>query len=178
MTGDRLAGKNSAAVAMSMLPGSRISNSDFAAAVLYDSWFDSPWGRYAAEIEFTLIAKALQPVPRKRILDAGCGTGRFAQRLVGLGAEVFGVDLDPSMLDLAQQRLKYVALADARHLPFESGQFDATLAVTLCEFSDDPTGTLAELARVTRPGGNVVIGLLNQKSPWGWRRRKRPSRPP
>ena len=47
--------------------------------------------------------------------------------------------------------------------------------MTLCEFANDPNGVFAELARVTRPGGRIVIGALNPMSPWGlrWRRRLR-----
>ncbi|RIK11390.1 MAG: SAM-dependent methyltransferase [Acidobacteria bacterium] len=147
-------------------------------AARYDSWFDTSWGRYAAEVEYSLVLRALKPEPLERILDAGCGTGRFSERLGEYGATVIGVDHDPNMLELAKARSRGVALADAHRLPFESGVFDATLAVTLCEFSGDPGGVVDELARVTRPGGRVVIGLLNRNSPWGWLRRKRLKRPP
>lgn len=163
---------------MSVTPGDAVSKSGSATAAEYDSWFESPWGRYAAGLEFDLIAESLGPVAHKRILDVGCGTGWFGKKLAGSGAEVFGIDLDPHKLELARARLHGIVLGDAHHLPCESGAFDAALALTLCEFSGDPGGVLFELARVTRSGGRIVIGLLNKESPWGWFRRTRLRRPP
>lgn len=160
------------------MPGDAISTSGPETAAKYDSWFETPWGRYAADVEFGLIAAALEPAPKARVLDVGCGAGRFGEKLAELGADLVGVDLDSSMLGIAQRRLQRVALADAHHLPFEDGTFDKAFAVTLCEFSGDPEGVIDEIARVTRTGGRIVIGLLNKRSPWGWLRRRRLSRPP
>ena len=63
--------------------------------------------------------------------------------------------------------------ADADHLPFADGSFEVTTAVTLCEFTDSAEVTIAELSRVTRPGGQLVIGALNPRSPWGLVNRSR-----
>lgn len=169
---------SSDAAAMPGSAGTVAATGSSDAAAMYDSWFESPWGQYASKVEADLIANALEPVPGARILDAGCGTGRFGESLAEFGAKVTGVDLDSSMLALAQRRLGCVALADVHHLPFAGGAFDATLAVTLCEFASDPEAVLEELARVTRSGGRIVIGLLNKRSPWGWLRRRRLSRKP
>jgi SAM-dependent methyltransferase len=61
---------------------------------------------------------------------------------------------------------------------FRDGAFDVTIAVTVCEFTASPAALVAELARVTRPGGRVVIGALNRRSPWGLARRRQMRKPP
>ena len=146
-------------------------------AAAYDGWFDSPWGRYSFDIESGVVLAALRPLSNDvRVLDVGCGTGRLTTRLEASGATVVGLDLDPAMLGIASSRTEgCLILGDARSIPFGDATFDRVVAVTLCEFTDDPDTVFAELARVTRPGGRVVVGALNPRSPWGlrWRRRLR-----
>ena len=66
-------------------------------------------------------------------------------------------------------------VADGDDLPFERGRFDVAAAVTVLEFARDPVSVLAEMARCTRPGGVLVVGVLNRRSPLGLRRSLRPS---
>ena len=61
-------------------------------------------------------------------------------------------------------RMKFVA-GDAAALPFLDGSFDAAAAVTVLEFVEEPQAVLAEMARVVRPGGRLVVGALNRFSP-------------
>ena len=85
----------------------------------------------------------------------------------------------PSLSELAQRRLAGpVVQADADHLPFADGSFDVTTAVTLCEFTVSAEVTIAELARVSRPGGQLVIGVLNPRSLWGLGNRSQFGSPP
>jgi len=88
------------------------------------------------------------------------------------GAQVIGVDHDPPALALAAHRVAGPLLvAGVYQLPFPDSDFDATFAVTVCEFTPDPAATIAELVRVTRPGRQVLVGSLNRRSPWGsWNR--------
>lgn len=146
-------------------------------ASAYDRWFDSPWGRYAFDIESGVVLKAVGSLSSDvRILDAGCGTGRLTAQLEASGAAVVGLDLDSAMLDIASARTRgRLILGDAHCIPFPDSSFDRVVAVALCEFTNDPSGIFAELARVARPGGRIVVGALNPKSPWGlrWHRRLR-----
>lgn len=83
------------------------------------------------------------------------------------------------MLDDAARRVRAPLLAaDARELPFRDAVFDVTIAVTVCEFTASPAALVAGLARVTRPGGRVVIGALNRRRAWGLSRHRRLRRPP
>jgi SAM-dependent methyltransferase len=82
-------------------------------------------------------------------------------------------------LNVAAPRFRAPLLAaDACQLPFRDAAFDVTIAVTVCEFAASPAAVMAELARVTRPGGRVVIGALNRRSAWGLARRRELRRPP
>lgn len=143
-------------------------------AATYDAWFDRPWGAYASTIEHRLLIDSAPRLGGLRMCDAGCGTGRFAARLESEGAIVTAVDADPDALGIARTRMRGpVACADIDHLPFPDDTFDVVFAVTVCEFTADTAATIAELARVTRPGGHVIVGSLNPDSPWGrWNRRQ------
>jgi SAM-dependent methyltransferase len=146
----------------------------------YDAWFDQPWGAHAFVVERDALLDALGPLDCRRLLDVGCGTGRFTAVFEVAGAQVVGIDRDPRMLALAEQRTRSAGLlvADAQRLPLDDDSFDVAVAATLLEFASDPMGVLDELARVVRPGGCIVVAALNPTSPWGLVRRRRLRRPP
>ncbi len=149
-------------------------------AAAYDRWFDSRWGRYSFDIESGVVLEAVGPLSSDvSVLDVGCGTGRLTARLEESGTTVVGLDLDPAMLDIASARTRgRFILGEAHSIPVGDATFDRVVAVTLCEFTDGPGAVFAELARVTRPGGRIVVGALNPRSPWGLRRRRRLRRAP
>ncbi|MGD9999785.1 MAG: class I SAM-dependent methyltransferase [Acidimicrobiia bacterium] len=140
-----------------------------AAADAYDAWFDRPWGRHATAVEHRMLLDAAGPVSGRAVLDAGCGTGRFMRRLESEGATVLGVDRDPDALTIARTRTTgALLLGDTHQLPLEDRSVDIAFAVNVCEFTADPARVFAELARVTRPSGRIVVGSLNRTSPWGY----------
>ena len=111
------------------------------------------------------------PVDEGRVLDVATGTGLVAARLHERGFRVTGLDQSPEMLARARERLGGRAelvegAADA--LPFPDAEFDHLTFTYLLRYVDDPAATLAELARVVRPGG--TIGMLEFGLPRGlWR---------
>jgi SAM-dependent methyltransferase len=126
-----------------------------------------------------LLLDAAGPVSGRVALDAGCGTGRFMYRLEAEGATVIGVDRDPDALALARTRATgALLLGDIHQLPLPDHSVDVAFAVTVCEFTAHPARVFAEPARVTRPGGRIVVGSLNRTSPWGWWNRRQFSEPP
>jgi SAM-dependent methyltransferase len=89
-------------------------------------------------------------------LDLGCGTGLYAGILAGTGRRVVGVDISRDQLRLAKVR-EVVAAADASHLPFRAGSFDDVAAIWVHGDLDDLPAVLAEVARVLRPGGRLLL---------------------
>ena len=145
----------------------------------YDDWYDSPVGRVYDRIEKRAIAETLRSrTEGRRMLEIGCGTGHWAEFFSELGFEVFGVDLSSSMMRAAQSKgIEHArfALADASSLPFPGGSFDVGCAITTLEFVPDARAVLEELARCLRPGGRIVVGVLNRVSLLAWLRRRRGS---
>src|SRR3954464_15019578 len=94
-----------------------------------------------------------------RVLDVATGTGDLAIELARRGAEVVGSDFSEEMLAVARRKAPDLRFeqANALELPYESGVFDAsTVGFGARNFSDLDRG-LAEMARVVRPGGRVVV---------------------
>lgn len=108
-------------------------------------------------------------------LDCGIGTGAMSRALaqaVGMELAIDGVDLSPRMLGHARALLapsgclRTLRLGDVCDLPFPDAHADVTMAAHVVEHVADPTMALREIARVTRPGGLIVL-CLTRRSPLG-----------
>lgn len=143
----------------------------------YRQWRASELGRITDHIEEELILGLIRPISGKRVLDVGCGDGVLSIRLAQEGAEVTGLDSDPRMLEAARRRAVDadvpVALVAGRaeSLPFPDATFEVVVAVTVLCFVPEPLEAVAEMARVLRPGGRLVIGELGRHSLWAAKRR-------
>ncbi len=110
-----------------------------------------------------------------RVLDVASGTGLVAAELIRQkGCTVVGLDQSPEMLAVARERLPSVEFveASAESLTFADASFDALTFTYLLRYVDDPGATLAELARVVRPGGTVAaLEFAVPRGIWGplWR---------
>lgn len=113
----------------------------------------------AQEVEFLTDALAL--VGDRTLVDVGCGTGRHARTFSGRGISVVGVDLSAGLLAAAAQHRGGIWVqADARQLPLASASVDAIMSVCQGGFGITPGGdeqVLAEMVRVLRPGGRLVL---------------------
>lgn len=119
-----------------------------------------------AYYERPAMRSLLPEVRGKRVLDAGCGPGVYAEWLVARGAEVVAVDVSPKMVALARQRLGAAATvrqADlAQPLPFlDAAAFDVVLCPLVLEYIEDWDRTFAEFYRVLRPGGHLVFSVTH-----------------
>ncbi len=112
------------------------------------------------------MVELLDAAPGRRFLDAGCGTGddvRALARLVMPGGAVVGIDNSQAMLAVARERAADTGLpvtfasADVLGLSYGDDSFDGCLADRSLMHVPDPRQALAELRRVTRPGGRVVV---------------------
>ncbi|MFQ6100402.1 MAG: methyltransferase domain-containing protein [Anaerolineae bacterium] len=112
------------------------------------------------------LARALELIPAPLVLDVATGTGRLPRALLRqppFDGRVIGLDLSRQMLRQAVRltaqfadRLTYM-WQDARHLPFDDDTFDAVTCLEALEFTPDPQEVLAELVRVLRPGGVLLV---------------------
>ncbi|MGI9568174.1 MAG: class I SAM-dependent methyltransferase, partial [Desulfobulbia bacterium] len=142
----------------------------------YDQWFETPIGKLVFEYEAELLQEMLDPKPGEFLLDVGCGTGIFTGSIVSSGAEVVGLDISIPMLGRAFSRFRgqrFTPLTgDMVRLPFASGSFDKVYSMTALEFVDNAQTAVAEMQRVTKTGGIIVMTTLNRLSPWAERRLK------
>jgi len=97
------------------------------------------------------------------VLDVGCGNGLFCESLFG-DRPVVGVDYSLGMCRLAEARGMQVYQADARALPFAAAQFDLIYSSEVVQCIEPLPPFMAELARVCRPGGRIIISTLNRSS--------------
>jgi demethylmenaquinone methyltransferase / 2-methoxy-6-polyprenyl-1,4-benzoquinol methylase len=102
---------------------------------------------------------ALDLRPRDRVLDVGAGTGVSTEELARSGAYAVGVDLSVGMLRAGRRTRPHLPLlaGDALRLPFADGTFDAVTISFALRNVVDADAALRELARVTRPGGRLVV---------------------
>ena len=102
--------------------------------------------------------RAVAPKPGERILDLAAGTGTSSVALAKSGAEVVAVDFSQGMIDVGRKRHPSITfvLADATQLPFRDGEFDAVTISFGLRNIEDPKKALAEMYRVTKPGGRLV----------------------
>lgn len=99
-----------------------------------------------------------------RVLEAGCGTGLILQRLAPAARQAIGLDLSAGMLGGARARALSVAQGSVDALPFPDNYFDAVVSFKVLAHVPTIERTLAELARVTRPGGHLVLEFYNRFS--------------
>lgn len=95
--------------------------------------------------------------PAGKVLDVGCGPGFYLAKLADRSQTLVGVDLSPGMVQEANAVTSAVTVADAQQLPFPEDTFDTTLCIHMLYHVPDIEAAIAELRRVTRSGGRVVV---------------------
>jgi SAM-dependent methyltransferase len=123
-------------------------------------WFN----RLIDDLQFRAIRRALAlggVRPGARILDVGCGTGRWVRRYHDLGLRATGVDATPPMLRLARERgtTTPVVAGEAQRLPFADAQFDFVSDITVIQHipASLQDEALGEMTRVLKPGGRLIL---------------------
>jgi SAM-dependent methyltransferase len=126
---------------------------------------------YNALYDRPAVLSLLGDVRGQRVLDAGCGPGFYAEKLVEQGAEVVAFDQGPGMVRLARERVGERAafrvhdLADPLDWLQDAG-FDAIVLALVIHHVDDLVAALKELHRVLRPGGRMVVSTHHPVSDW------------
>ena len=104
---------------------------------------------------FEIIRDWIKPKPGHRILDVGCGRGHLVNALRALGVEAEGIDLNPNAAEVAV--VARVQTMSATKLDYPDSCFDAVVSFHAIEHIPDIEAALREMARVTRPGGDVLL---------------------
>ena len=157
-----------------VLVGERAADGTLAVAQLYEGVAEDYDDVFAPHVVEHYLARRSGLVrtllDAGSVLDVGCGTGVLAARLASMGYAVAGVDLSPAMLAKARNRgvsQVYAALSTA--LPFEDGAFDLAITVATLHHLETPERvgrTIAEMARVIRPGGFTILWDHNPLNPY------------
>jgi SAM-dependent methyltransferase len=134
----------------------------------YDAWhrnlhgdedpIDTPWHQ--------LAIPQLPPLEGRRVLEIGCGRGGFSRYLVSRGADVVAADFSPAAVGFAAQQLTgarsaQAIVADIEAIPFERDSFGVVISLDTIEHVPNPARAVAELVRVLRPGGTLVLTTNN-----------------
>lgn len=112
------------------------------------------------------LVPGFQIVPDDTVVDVGCGRGRASLFAANCGAEVIGVDVNASLFEplgkaLAESpaRSFRLLLGEADRVPLPDGIASKTICMEVLEHVDDPAAIMAELARITRPGGQILLSV-------------------
>ena len=114
------------------------------------------------------IARALTMAEGRKILDLGCSLGHYSYRLASEGHQVVGVDVDENCVEIARKIHQHPELSfahtDGRVLEFDDGSFDCVLLLEVLEHTFNPRGLIAEIHRVLKPGGCLIVSVPNASS--------------
>jgi SAM-dependent methyltransferase len=128
------------------------------------SAYESFMGRWSELLAPLFLAVASIP-SGSRVLDVGCGTGVLSKALAEAGATVVGIDVSEPYLQGARDRRSHPNITyehgDIFHMRFEDRSFDAVASTLVLDVLPDAAPAVAEMRRVTRPGGVVASGVTD-----------------
>ncbi len=130
-------------------------------------WMSGDYGHFATFLEapaIDLFLPRLNLAPGARLLDVACGAGQIAVPAARAGATVTGIDIASNSIEQAKSRAAAEGLAvrfeegDAEDIPYADASFDVVCSLFGAMFAPRPDRVAAELVRVCRPGGRIVMG--------------------
>ena len=135
-------------------------------ARLKSMWMAGDYGHFAQYLEPGAIAffDTLQVQPGQRVLDVACGAGQLSLPAARAGAHVTGIDIASNLIEQARGRAAAAKLditfeeGDAEALALPDASFDLVFSLIGAMFAPRPERVAAELLRVCRPGGRIVMG--------------------
>ncbi len=112
------------------------------------------------------LVRRYVPLEGQSVLDVGCGMGMYTQAFMRYTPHVFGIEIEyPRALE-ARERTAGVAQAVGEALPFADNSFDVAFSHEVLEHVQDDRRCAAEMVRVVRPGGHIVIFVPNRLYPF------------
>ena len=144
-------------------------------AVSYDAirWL-LPAGQYNNRVQQGIVAELLGPLSGEQVLEVAVGTGRFSSHLAAQGGQMTGLDIALPMLQQARTKMSLAGvdgavellLGDAERLPLPGASFDACLCINALHHMPGAAGSVAEMSRVIKPAGRIVLNFTNRWSPY------------
>lgn len=137
-------------------------------------WVSSHWVMPAmSKPMYQVLDDARRLSPEDELLEVACGSGVFLAEHAGQARRVAGVDVSRIQVELARKRLgerieagaAQVILGDAGELPWPDGSFSVATSMAACDLFPDPGRVLAEVVRVVRPRGRVVLTMGQRVAP-------------
>jgi len=130
------------------------------------TWMSGDYGHFATYLESGALEflSRINVEPGARILDVASGAGQTAIPMSRAGAKVTGVDIASNLIEQARARAQAENLdarfdeGDAEMLPYDNGSFDLVVSLIGAMFAPRPELVSAELKRVCRPGGKIIMG--------------------
>ena len=122
-------------------------NSKYAHSTLLSSWFE----KYL----FKILQRYLDARPGEKVLEVGCNRGSLVRRLQSLGIDAYGVDINKDAI--AEGLTHNLSRMDATNLDFPDSSFDRVYSLHTIEHVPDLRKALAEMERVLKPGGRLVL---------------------
>lgn len=158
---------------MTVAPGANVDPAEIARfGELAATWWDPNGPSRAlhdlnpARLEYVRARTRLRGA---RVLDVGCGGGLLSEAMAVAGAEVVGIDLSPSVLEVARlHALESGLTIDYREVAIETladvepGSFDAVTCMEMLEHVPDPAAVIGAAARLLKPGGSLFLSTLNR----------------
>lgn len=129
------------------------------------TWMSGDYGHFATYLEPGALdfLKGLELTPGTRMLDVACGAGQIAIPAAKAGVDVTGIDIATNLVEQARARARSEGLnarfdeGDAEMLPYDDASFDVVVSLIGAMFAPRPELVAAELKRVCRPGGRIVM---------------------
>jgi len=156
-------------------PGEAAVSENGSQAIAYHDTLASGWTQRYSSGGFKRRAEFFtrEVLPQAKVtgdwIDVGCGSGVFSRILAGAGANVLGVDGSAAMIAAARAfpasraAVRY-ELKTVGELSAETQRFDGALFLSVLEYLDDPSASLAAVARLLRPGATLILSAPNRNS--------------
>lgn len=136
----------------------------------YDARWNKRGGLKTTIIQKNIVSSFIEQWSDKRIIELGCGTGRFSVELVAKGQPTILFDLTQGMLEQSRSKVINASLpfigtrGSIYSLPFGNGTFDAALSINVFNHLSDPRNSLLETSRVLKTDGWLLINFANLNS--------------
>jgi ubiquinone/menaquinone biosynthesis C-methylase UbiE len=121
-------------------------------------------------IEFSYQLHEYKDFAGKKVLDVGCGNGYVLSKYAQERAEVYGVDITPTAVDLCHRRFELLGLkgdfreANAEELPFEDEAFDCICSMGVLHHTPNPEKAVGQIFRVLKPRGRLIVMVYHRDS--------------